>query len=200
MASSRRPTAARSAMASLSPSLDLNREATAKAPPKPPAGHKIVGKSDPALRYSGQGHRRRGLRAGHAAARHAARPRGAAAALRLEARQRRRSGGQGDARRRRGRARRLLPRRRRRARGAGDQGARSLAQEREMDARAGTARPCAPLRGDQVAAEQGRHHRRQARHRAAECPHARGGLHQALHGACARSGRPARSPSSRTAR
>ncbi len=44
----RAATAARSAMASSPPTLDLNREATAKVRPKPPAEHKIVGTLGPA--------------------------------------------------------------------------------------------------------------------------------------------------------
>ena len=92
----RRPTAARSPMASLPPSVDLKREATAKVAPKARVElTSIVGQSVPRARHPGQGHRRRGLCAGHAAGRHGARPRGAAAALRLDAGKRRRGGGQG---------------------------------------------------------------------------------------------------------
>ena len=70
----------------LASEVDLKREATAKVAPKPPARHKIVGKSVAAARHSGQGHRRRQLCAGHAAAGHGARPRRAAAARRADAR------------------------------------------------------------------------------------------------------------------
>ena len=48
---------------------------------------------DAAPRHSRQGHRRHRLRAGHLRGRHGARPRGAAAALRLDARKRRRGRG-----------------------------------------------------------------------------------------------------------
>ena len=74
------------------PRLDLNREATGKVAPKPVSAHKIVGQSVAAPRHSRQGHRRHHLRAGHLRGRHGARPRGAAAALRLDAGKRRRSG------------------------------------------------------------------------------------------------------------
>ena len=125
------------------------------------------------------------LRAGHLRSRHGARPRGAAAALRLDAGERRRRRGQQDARRHQGGARRLVPRRRRRARGAGDQGARGAGQGGEVEARAGTAgsgqHPCP----SEIAAEQDGGHRRQAGAGAGggQCPHARGDLHQALSGA-----------------
>ena len=112
-ASSPRLTAARSAMASWRPTLDLKREATAKVAPKPPAQHKIVGQSIPRLDIPAKVTGGAAYRAGHAAARHGAWPRGAAAALWRQARQRRRRGGQGDARRHRGGARRQLSRRRR---------------------------------------------------------------------------------------
>ena len=160
---------------------DLNREATAKATPKPPASHKIVGKSiarfDIPAKVTGglvyvQDMRPRG---------DVAWPGDPSAALRLEARQRRRSGRQGDAGRDCGGAGRLLPRRRGRARRTGDQGARSAAPKREVDIGTRVAGSRAHLRGDQVAAEQGCHHRRQAGRGTRRCPYLRGGLHQALH-------------------
>ena len=88
-----------------------------------------------------------------------------------------------DARRDRGGARRLVPRRHRRARGAGDQGAGGAGQERQVEARAGTARSGQPLRASEDAAEQGPGDRRQAGAGAGRRRHARGDLHQALHGA-----------------
>ena len=76
---------------------------------------------------------------------------------------------------------RLLPRRRRRARGTGNQGTRSFAQEREVDIGTRTARSRANFRGDQIAAQQGCDHRRQAGRGTRRCAYIRGGLHQALH-------------------
>ena len=72
---------------------DLKREATAKVKPKDPATHKIVGQSIARARHSAEGVRRHRLCAGHAAGRHGAWPRGAAAALRLDAGKRRRGRG-----------------------------------------------------------------------------------------------------------
>ena len=132
---------------------------------------------------------------------HAARSRGAAAALRLEARQRRRSRRESDAGRDRGGARRLFPRRRRRARGAGDQGARSAAPKREMDARDPSCRiPRRIFEHAQVAAEQAMPPSASSR---APCPPAPAPSRRptpSLTWRTARSVRPARSPSSRTAR
>ena len=102
---------------------NLKREATGQGEAEAAGAAQDRRQQHPAPRHPGQGDGRRRLRAGPAAARHGARPRGAAAALWRAARQLRRGQGQGDAGRRRGGARRQLPRRRRRARGAGDQGA-----------------------------------------------------------------------------
>ena len=104
---------------------DLKREATGKVAPKPPGAAQDRRPVGAAPRHPGQGDRRRRLRAGPAACR--AWCTAASCARRATARTLesvRRGRGQGDARRRRGGARRQLPRRRRRARGAGDQGAR----------------------------------------------------------------------------
>ena len=81
----------------LAATVDLKREASAKSAPKPPASHKIVGKSIPRLDIPKKVTGGAVYRAGHPPARHGARPRGASAALRLDARQLRRSRGQGDA-------------------------------------------------------------------------------------------------------
>ena len=123
-----------------------------KVQPKPAAQHKIVGKSIAAPRHPGEGHRRRGLRAGHAAARHGARPRGAAAALRRQARQlSTKPAVTAHAGRRRGGARRQLPRRGRRARGAGDQGARCAGRA----SRSGRAAPSCRIPAKHVRAAHG---------------------------------------------
>ena len=160
---------------------DLNREATAKAAPKPPASHKIVGKSIPRFdipaKVTGglvfvQDMRPAGMLHGRVIRppRYGSKLDSAdeAAAKAMPGRGCRGAG-------------RLLPRRRRRARGTGDQGTRSFAQEREVDIGTRTARSRANFRGDQVAAEQGCDHRRQAGRGTNRRPHVRGGLHQAIH-------------------
>ncbi len=76
---------------------NLEREASAQAKPKPPAQHSDSRPQHPAPRHPGQGDGRRRLRAGLAASRHGAWPRGAAATLWRQARQLRRGQGQGDA-------------------------------------------------------------------------------------------------------
>ena len=83
---------------------------------KDPATFKVMGQADPARRYPGQGHGRRGLCAGHAAARHGACARGAAAELWRAADRLRHGSGRENAGRREGGARRQFPRRRRRRR------------------------------------------------------------------------------------
>ena len=138
---------------------------------------------DPAHRYSRQGHGRCRLRAGPAAARHGARPRGASAHLYGHARERRRGRRQGGARRDRRGARRLVPRRHRRARGAGDQGARRPAEGCQVEGRRRTAGSGAHLRAHQIAARQGLGDRREAGAGAGRRAHVRGGLHQAVPGA-----------------
>ena len=81
---------------------------------KDPSTFKVMGQPMQRVDIPGKGHRRRGLRAGHAAARHGARPRRAPAELRRATDVPRHSRGGKTARRRQGRSRRQLPRRRRR--------------------------------------------------------------------------------------
>ena len=146
-ASSARPTAARSAMANLPPTLDLNREATAKAAPKPPASHKIVGKSIPRFdipaKVTGGAAYVQDIRLpGMVHGRVVRPPRYGAKLDSVDE-----AAAQGDAGRDRGGARRQLPRRRRRARGAGDQGARrACASSAKWTRRPGAARSRAHLR------------------------------------------------------
>ncbi|WP_431271882.1 molybdopterin cofactor-binding domain-containing protein [Dankookia sp. P2] len=94
-----------------------------------------------AARHPGQGHRRRHLRAGHAPARDAVRPRRPAAELPGDAGLGRPRRGAGDAGGGRGGAGRPLPRRRRRARGAGGEGPAGAARRGEVGGAGGAARP-----------------------------------------------------------
>ena len=106
---------------------------------KDPATFKVMGQVDAARRYPRQGHRRRRLCAGPAAAGHGACPGRAAAELRRAADGLRHRGGREAARRRQGGARRQFPRRRRRARIPGGQGDAGAVGRREMEGKRATA-------------------------------------------------------------
>ena len=160
---------------------DLNREATAKATPKPPASHKIVGKSIPRfdipakvtgglvyvqdMRPAGMLHGRvirpprYGSKLDSADETAAKAIPGVVAVVRD------------------GSFLGVVAEREEQAIKARE----ALRQEREVDIGTRTARSRANLRGDQVAAQQGCDHRRQAGRGTSRCSHVRGGLHQALH-------------------
>ena len=126
--------------AALAGSVDLHRPATGKvsagAGRRPP--HRRQACCAP--RYPGQGHWRGSLCAGPAAARHAARARGTAAALSRHSREGRHRRRQAPARRAGRGARRLVPRRDRRARRTGGAGARASGAQRRVDRRRRPAR------------------------------------------------------------
>ena len=184
----------------LAADLDLKREATAKAAPKPPASHKIVGKSIPRFdipaKVTGgaafvQDMRLPGMLHGRVV-----RPPRYGAKLESvdEA------------------AAKAMPGVVAVVRDGSFLGVVAEREEQAIKAREALAQsakwtlgpelpdPARIFEHHQVAAEQGRDHRRQARRGAGRRPHPRGDLYQALSWRMPRSGRPARSPSSRTAR
>ncbi len=108
-----------------------------------------------AQRHPGQGDGWRRLRAGRAASRHGAWPRGAAAALWRQARQLRRGQDQGHAGRHRGGARRQLSRRGGAARGAGHQCAVCADRVRQVVGRLRAARSGEDVRAAHVPAQRG---------------------------------------------
>ena len=186
-------------MASSPPRSTSSATRPPKSQPKPPAEHESSAPSVHAPRHPGQGDGRRRLRAGHAAARHAARPRGASAALWRRARQLRRGRRRGDAGR--GRVVRdgsflgVVAEREEQAIKA-----RAALPRRQVDARPDAARSSAiyeqlmslPSEDTVISEQAGAAARRPAPRRSRRPT--RGPTRRT-----ARSGRPARSPSSRTA-
>ena len=136
-----------------------DRKGAAQAASRPPDR----GQVHSALRHPGESHGRRSVRPGHPPSRHAARPRDTSAALRLDARQCRRGGGQAlpgvVAVLRDGSFLGVVAEREEQAIKARE----ALTQQREMDS-LGPELPGSGthLRRHQVAAEPGFHHRRQA--------------------------------------
>ena len=138
----------------------------------------------PAPRHPGQDDGRRRLRAGLAASRHGAWPRGAAATLWRQARQLRRGQGQGHAGSHRGGARRQLSRRGGAARGAGHQCAARADRVRQVVGRLRAARSGDAVRAAHVPAQRGQGDRREGRARAGRRQGDRGDVPSALSGAC----------------
>ena len=137
-----------------------------------------------AHRHPGQDDGRRRLRAGRAASRHGAWPRGAAATLWRQARELRRGQGQGHAGRHRGGARRQLSRRGGAARGAGHQCAARADRIRQVVGRLRAAGSGEDVRAAHVAAQRGEGDRREGRARAGRRQGDRGDVPPALSGAC----------------